>query len=349
MIKDIIRSRYAGLVGRSGVVSAARIVWTQYFQPIYRPSKSRPSKHSPQTISILPVGNTLEGIMDRIDRQRIFRIDTPLLDEIKAELKSQSSIYGVVAEGIVLVNHILGTAVIAHKSRLYRLLENTDGIVPGGRVVEGGENMERSIEDLKNYLNSKDSDQSYIIKPGENSNRGHGIQLAKGLDNIIRLVKDMLSLRSDNDTGNIPTVAVQEYIQRPLLYKGRKIDIRMYVLIGKYFGVMNTYFYRQGYVRTSSYPYTLDSPNLSVHLTNEGIQMNNTDMFGKYEPANKLYFDEFSQYLQDTFSHTQNPLTLSSLIAAMRVVTSPNPVNNPNSPFSLLPHPHQGERRRYRI
>ena len=58
---------------------------------------------------------------------------------------------------------------------------------------------------------------------------------------------------------------VQKYIERPLLYKGRKFDIRVWAL-------MNTnneiYFYKEGYLRTSSSNYDLEERDYCVHLTN---------------------------------------------------------------------------------
>ena len=48
------------------------------------------------------------------------------------------------------------------------------------------------------------------------------------------------------------------------------------------------YFYKEGYIRTSSYPYDLlDLEDRDVHLTNDAVQDRNEE-YGKYEPANKI-------------------------------------------------------------
>jgi hypothetical protein len=46
---------------------------------------------------------------------------------------------------------------------------------------------------------------------------------------------------------------VQKYVERPLLYQGRKFDIRVWVGVNDQ---LDVFFYREGYIRTSSYQYT---------------------------------------------------------------------------------------------
>ena len=74
---------------------------------------------------------------------------------------------------------------------------------------------------------------------------------------------------------------VQKYMERPLLVHNRKFDIRMWVLISH---DLKVYLFREGYLRTSSYPYTLSCEkvnDLNVHLTNNAVQKGNED-YGKY-------------------------------------------------------------------
>ena len=61
---------------------------------------------------------------------------------------------------------------------------------------------------------------------------------------------------------------------------------------------MKGYFYDEGYLRTSSREFSLN--NLSskiVHLTNEAIQQKFED-FGRYEPGNKITYNELNAYLK---------------------------------------------------
>ena len=63
------------------------------------------------------------------------------------------------------------------------------------------------------------------------------------------------------------------YIHNPLLLRGRKFDIRVYMLIlgGSPWLVL----YRDGYVRLCCESYQLASPSLEVHLTNQYQQKKN--------------------------------------------------------------------------
>jgi tubulin--tyrosine ligase/tubulin polyglutamylase TTLL9 len=99
---------------------------------------------------------------------------------------------------------------------------------------------------------------------------------------------------------------VQKYIQNPLLIGGphwkntplRKFDIRAYGLAQIIDGLhFRGYFYKEGYIRTSSYPYSsTDLLNRNIHLTNDAVQQYAPD-YSKYEPGNKISYDELARYL----------------------------------------------------
>ena len=67
------------------------------------------------------------------------------------------------------------------------------------------------------------------------------------------------------------TFIIQKYIERPLLIRQRKFDIRVWVSLTH---DMDIHFFREGYLRTSSQPYSMNAANLDddfVHLTNNAI------------------------------------------------------------------------------
>lgn len=66
------------------------------------------------------------------------------------------------------------------------------------------------------------------------------------------------------------------YIQNPLLLKGKKFDVRSYLLIACTAPYM--VFFRHGYVRLSCDLYDLSSSNLCVHLTNQ-VHFNSAQIF----------------------------------------------------------------------
>ena len=160
------------------------------------------------------------------------------------------------------------------------------------KKIEDNIKAEQNLTQMKNKKNISEKN-IWIIKPGENTNRGKGIQVVRELDEIKRLISD------GNTHGGKEqrTYIVQKYIERPLLINKRKFDIRMYALITSINGFIKGYFYEEGYLRTSSKEYTLK--NLSkklIHLTNDAVQIKSDD-YGKYETGNKLSFTDFQKYL----------------------------------------------------
>ena len=65
---------------------------------------------------------------------------------------------------------------------------------------------------------------------------------------------------------------------------------------------MDVYFFREGYLRTSSQPYSMDAQNLDddfVHLTNNAVQKNSPE-YGCHEDGNQLSFADFQRLLLST-------------------------------------------------
>lgn len=126
----------------------------------------------------------------------------------------------------------------------------------------------------------------WIVKPGEFTNRGTGITVCKSLEEILNIIKPMPD----------KTYIVQKYIERPLLINKRKFDIRCYVMMTSINGVIQGYFYLDGYLRTTSQEFSLDHVDPFVHLTNDAIQKHSSE-YGKFENGNKLSYRDFQRYL----------------------------------------------------
>lgn len=132
----------------------------------------------------------------------------------------------------------------------------------------------------------------WIIKPGEDTNRGSGIIVSKDFAEIKALVRDKSS-RQDK------TAILQKYIENPLLINKRKFDIRCYGLLTCVNGIRLGFFYSDGYLRTSSKEFSISNlSNRYIHLTNDAIQKNSED-YGKFENANKLSFSDFDKYFAE--------------------------------------------------
>lgn len=64
---------------------------------------------------------------------------------------------------------------------------------------------------------------------------------------------------------------MQKYLERPLLLRNRKFDIRLWVLITQ---DAKAYLFKEGYIRTSSYEYDASPASVDkpfIHLTNNAV------------------------------------------------------------------------------
>lgn len=128
----------------------------------------------------------------------------------------------------------------------------------------------------------------WLVKPAA-ENQGRGIAIFK---NDLQGMKRFLASKAPN----IPWV-IQKYIERPLLYCGRKFDIRMWAVIT---WKRELYYYRHGYVRTSSDTYSLDNNLSSVHLTNNCLQKYK-DKYGCFEEGNTLSLEVLEKYMAEQY------------------------------------------------
>ena len=134
----------------------------------------------------------------------------------------------------------------------------------------------------------------WILKPGENCNRGNGICVCNNIEQIKKEIKN----NPFPKTGE-HTFVIQKYIEKPFLINKRKFDIRLYCLVTSINGYLQAYFYNEGYIRTACKEYNpkvLD--NKYIHLTNDAVQKKSKD-YGRFEFANKLSYSEFQRYLNN--------------------------------------------------
>ena len=72
-----------------------------------------------------------------------------------------------------------------------------------------------------------------------------------------------------------------------MLIDNRKYDMRLWVMVTH---EHKCYLFREGYIRMSSYEYTLEEQtNLAIHLTNNAIQKHDTN-YGSKEDGNILSY-----------------------------------------------------------
>lgn len=173
--------------------------------------------------------------------------------------------------------------------------KNLFDVVPVTFHVTGNND---SFSEFKKFFreNSDAGENLWIVKPGENSNRGNGIFICNNLEEIQAAVSINSSKR---------TYIIQKYIENPYLIKQRKFDIRCFALVTSINGIMQGYFYTEGYIRTSSKVFSLSRNSKFIHLTNDAVQKQSEE-YGKFESNNKISFAEFEKYLAVNYPKTVN-------------------------------------------
>jgi hypothetical protein len=186
------------------------------------------------------------------------------------------------------------------------------GIDPFSRIpltfhVKRGSKDENFLKFSESFLNfSKTSETDsflnnlWLVKPGELTNRGIGIHIYSSLEDI----KSHIDSQENMKPGR--TFIIQKYLYRPLLYKNRKFDIRVYSLLVSYNSTFQCFFYQDGYLRTSVAEFSSENlKNRFIHLTNDAVQKKSAN-YGKFEEGNKLSYAEFQAYLFNTFENSVN-------------------------------------------
>ncbi|KAM3833837.1 uncharacterized protein ttll10 [Diretmus argenteus] len=162
---------------------------------------------------------------------------------------------------------------------------------------------------------SKEQNPMWICKP-TGLNQGRGIFLLKSREDVSSL---RLKLQEEQEEGQASRRSgsrqpqdvqasrrsasrqpqariVQRYIQNPLLLKGRKFDVRSYLLIACTAPYM--VFFRHGYVRLTCDLYDPGTNNLSAHLTNQYLQKKNP-LYGLLKEDTVWSMERFNAYVNE--------------------------------------------------
>ncbi|CDW80379.1 ttl domain containing protein [Stylonychia lemnae] len=189
------------------------------------------------------------------------------------------------------------------------------------------QNERKSYQSKNQYKllhSSHDHQNLWLLKP-TGLNRGRGIHIFKQIDELKQILLEYYDIKWQNQqttpgqTIKKPTseenkeeieaqqqkyksfgFVIQKYVERPLLFKGRKFDVRVWALIN---------YDQKCYVfKTSCENYNLSNDNLDkiyVHLTNNAIQKY-SDNYGKFEDGNQISLLELSSFLATQDCNTED-------------------------------------------
>uniref|UniRef100_A0A673MA12 Protein polyglycylase TTLL10-like n=1 Tax=Sinocyclocheilus rhinocerous TaxID=307959 RepID=A0A673MA12_9TELE len=142
----------------------------------------------------------------------------------------------------------------------------------------------------------------WICKP-TGLNQGRGIFLLRTPEDITafreRLQNTIEQQSNRKSLFNLPQARiVQQYIQNPLLLKGRKFDVRSYFLIASTSPYM--VFFRHGYIRLTCNLYDPNSDNITAHLTNQYMQKKNP-LYSLLKEETVWSMERFNIYINETY------------------------------------------------
>lgn len=233
-----------------------------------------------------------------------------------------------------------------HDINLLDIIPKTFYLISGEQIAEGqrSRNMadfiafndhERQLAE-DNRLSSNTSDKSlendiiWIVKPAARTNRGFGIQVVRGFDEVLHVVNrsvnsnkskvvtdgidrdrkltagDIKESRAAKFAGVREGWIVQLYLKKPMLVCGRKFDVRCFVLVTHFqCQGLRAYYFNDAYVRTSSKKYSLISlRDREAHLTNDAVQ-SRSKTYGLYEAGNKLSFSEWQAAVHNDYPYAE--------------------------------------------
>ena len=132
------------------------------------------------------------------------------------------------------------------------------------------------------------------------------MKILSNIDEIIKEINSMFeknsnknNINNNNNKKQKPNnLIIQKYLESPLLYKGRKFDIRIWVLF-TYTNKENNYsiyVFKEGHLKACSDEFNIDNKNLFIHLTNYSVQKYNKN-FSKVEVGNEISFQMFQDEL----------------------------------------------------
>ena len=160
-------------------------------------------------------------------------------------------------------------------------------------------NNDENFNDFSNYNDLNYQEQFEYYDEEENEDNFNSIL------NSNKISKESFKSNTpQKETNNYRShiIVIQKYIEKPLLYYGRKFDIRIWVLLTHN---LNVYMFEEGHLKCCSINYNLNSDNTFCHLTNYSFQKYSSN-FGKFEFGNEVSFADFQKSITSNYDKKVN-------------------------------------------
>ena len=180
---------------------------------------------------------------------------------------------------------------------MYFIIDNTDIMVAKDFLAMSlysyyGENANKYIpktwtpqntNSLEQFKNEYNPDKLYILK--KNLQQQKDIKIYNNEFDILNTINGQQNMK-------YKYVVIQELLQNPYLIDGRKINLRVYVLLVKYNNEYRIYMYDNGFMYYTASRYVPNSIDTKVNITTGYIDR---EVYEK----NPLTIKDFQQYLND--------------------------------------------------
>ena len=164
------------------------------------------------------------------------------------------------------------------------------------KVVNNFAEMETIIEKFRQGVNYNFTEQSINEEENKKQNENNN---------------------EEENTYYCDNIIIQKYIENPLLYKGRKFDMRIWVLLTHQ---MKVYIFKEGHLKTCSVKYDINSKDSFSHITNYSFQKNNNN-FEKYELGNEVPFYEFQKYLDEKYPNKNYKIKIDLMKQLKKIIS----------------------------
>ena len=170
-------------------------------------------------------------------------------------------------------------------------------------------NIFKCIKDSQNAKELKDNNKKiYFMLPKINKNNDNyknryddtynKNSLTVSLNRKIDYTKILKSSEGQRGLYKSNKIILQKYIEKPLLYNGRKFDVRLWVLLTH---KQEIYLFKEGHLKATSFSYNSGNTDLYIHLTNYSVQKY-SDEFEKFEDGNEISFDQLQESLNKCYN-----------------------------------------------